>query len=187
MIQIRISPPKNIAFCRILIQRHEVEPQFRLLWCDANFHSESVNQSVKANRRLLLSRCQTMVKFRYFLKNWNLALKDDSFLAFLTEVGVPGPTHQAAKAHRATHRPPLLFRGRSISSFFISFVAPPPSLTTPLHLPPGPPLAKREAAGRYHNGTSEKNGGLLTRVRGSDPALLFFALTPRLLLPHSGV
>lgn len=124
-----------------------------------------------------------MVKFRYFLKNWNLALKDDSFLAFLTEVGVPGPTHQAAKAHRATHRPPLLFRGRSISSFFISFVAPPPSLTTPLHLLPGPPLAKREAAGRYHNGTGEKNGGLLTQVRGSDPALLFFALTPRLLLP----
>lgn len=114
----------------------------------------SLLYNVKPNRRLLVSRCQTMVKFRYFLKHWNLARKDDSFFGSLLEVGVPGPTHQAAKAHRATHHPPLLFLGRNISSFFISFVAPLQPLTTPLHLPPAPPFAKREAAGRYHNGPS---------------------------------
>lgn len=75
---------------------------------------------------------------------------------------VPGPTHQAAKAHWASHHPSFPPGATSLSHLHLLRCSR-PSLTTPLHLHPvrflprGKPLSQREELA---------NGGLFTAAHG---------------------
>lgn len=68
-----------------------MEPHFRLLWQDANFHSNT-NKSLynvkapPATLDHLTHVCQMIADAKvYFLGCWNLALKDDTFFDILSD------------------------------------------------------------------------------------------------------